>query len=184
MVYRNKIDFYIGGDVRRLFLMLMILGLWSGVANAYLLHKYQYACAPISKVYTSEEIKNEFLDNPKVNIYPDFIEDGAVVEIYTMKGFLRNSGYEIAYVPPDFRKKVKEGQIILLGGESFRHYLIAKERIKLMDILDEGPKADEYWLAVGLGVKRSYCPAEMTNPLGWNYDDAYKDGEGVWWKKR
>ena len=175
---------YVENNMRQFFLMLMMFGLWSGGAEAYLLHKYQYACAPISKVYTADEIKNEFSDNPKVNIYSDFIEDGAVVEIYTMKGLLKNSGYEIVYIPKMYRQQVKEGQIILLITESFRHYLIAKERVRLMDILDDGAKANEYFLTVGLGIKRSYCPAEMTNPLGWYYDDAYKNGEDAIWQKR
>lgn len=171
---------YVENNMRRFFLMLMMFGLWSGGANAYLLHKYIYGCAPVSKVYTKEEIEHEFKNNSKVNIYPDFMADGAVVEAYHLKGM--NSGSDIVYVPPQFRSQIKEGFFILVASESFREFFIAKNRVIVMDIIDNGDNKDKFWRSVPL-ITATTCNEEILNSKGWFNEDRYKNEDVIWQKR-
>lgn len=166
--------------MRRLFLILIVFYFSTGVANAYLLHKYIYNCRPVSKVYSKVEIEKEFKSNPKVNIYPDFMEDGAVVETYHMKGI--NDGSDIAYVPREFRSLIKEGAYILVVSESFRDFLIAKNRIKVIDVVDNGDNKDKFWHSVPL-ITATACDDGILNSKGWFREDMYKNDDEVWQRR-
>lgn len=170
--------------MRRLFLMLIMLGLWSGGANAYLLHKYQYGCGVVDKVYTAEEIRNELMNDPHVNVFPDFVEDGAVISIYNRKGMLFHSSSDLVYVPKEFRGKIKINYVIMGFNESFRHNLLATARTQLLDIMDDGSKQDDFWYMYGIGSKAIGCPDNRLMEKGWYREDQYKDGEDVVWQKR
>lgn len=171
---------YVENNMRRFFLMLMMFGLWSGMAEAYLLHKYLYNCRPVSKVYTHDEIVSEFKNNSKVNIYPDFMEDGAVVETYHMKGL--NTGSDIAYVPKQFRSFIKAGDYVIVVMEGFREYLISKNRLQVLDIIDDGTNADKFWHSVPM-ITATACDEEILNSKGWFNEDRYKNEDVIWQKR-
>ena len=183
-IFVAAINYYMECNMRRLFLMLIMLGLWSGGANAYLLHKYQYNCIVVDKVYSADEIRKELMDDPHVNVFPDFVQDGAVISVYNRKGMLFHSSSDLVYVPLEFRGKIQSGYVTLIRGESFRHHLLATERLVVLDIMDDGSRQDDFWYMYGIGAKATGCPDNRLMEKGWYREDQYKDGEDVVWQKR